>query len=61
MEALGLNIQGSEAHTDGAIQEHMALQDSASRLGLTTLAFLDAGRDSTQLLGARKCVEDGEL
>jgi len=61
MEALGLNTQGSEAHTDGAIQEHMAPQDLASKPGLTTLAFLDAGRDSTQLLGARKCVENGEL
>ena len=54
MEALGLNTRGSEAHTDGAIQEHMAPQDSVSKPGLTTLAFLDAGRDSTQLLGARK-------
>lgn len=57
----GTDYTGSEAHTDGEIQEHMVLQDRASRPGLTTLAFLDAGRDRTQELRARKRAEDGAL
>lgn len=57
VEALGVHTQGSEAHTDTAIQEHMEIQDRVNKPGLSHagLPRCRARRSTTAWSEKTKC------